>query len=71
ARRVVASQWSVDDASTALLMEEFFGRIAAVWGDARPAPFTTALRDAKRAVRARQEWAAPFYWSPFVLTGIR
>ena len=29
-----------------------------------------ALRDAKRHVRARRpEWAAPFHWAPFILTG--
>jgi len=70
-RRVIASQWSVDDASTALLMGELFGRIAAAERSGRTVPFATALRDAKRAVRKHPEWAAPFYWSPFVLTGIR
>jgi CHAT domain-containing protein len=29
-----------------------------------------ALRDAKRRIRARREWSAPFYWAPFILTGI-
>jgi tetratricopeptide (TPR) repeat protein len=71
ARRVIASQWSVDDASTAVLVGELFRRIAAAEKDGRTLPFAAALRDAKRAVRGRPEWASPFYWSPFVLSGIR
>jgi len=71
ARRVIASQWSVDDASTAVLIGDLFDRIAAAEQDGRTVSFAAALRDAKRAVRARSDWASPFYWSPFVLTGIR
>ena len=71
ARRVIASQWSVDDASTAVLIGELFRRIAAADRDGRTVSFAEALRDAKRAVRGRPEWASTFYWSPFVLTGIR
>ena len=71
ARRVIASQWSVDDASTAVLIGELFERIAAAEKNGRTISFAAALRDSKRAVRAHPGWASPFYWSPFVLTGIR
>jgi hypothetical protein len=28
-----------------------------------------ALQRARQAIRRREEWAAPFYWAPFVLIG--
>ena len=66
ARRVVASQWPVEDASTAALVGDLFRRIAAPDPDV-----ARALRDAKlRLRRSRPEWADPFFWAPFVLTGI-
>jgi CHAT domain-containing protein len=63
ARRVVASQWPVDDASTAALMGELYRRLAAAPDAA------VALRDAKRRLRGDARWADPFFWAPFVLTG--
>jgi CHAT domain-containing protein len=63
ARRVVASLWSVDDASTAALMGSFFRRLDP------DRPYSAALRDARRAVRANSKWRGPFYWAPFLLTG--
>ena len=63
ARRVVASQWPVDDVSTAALMGELYRRLAAAPDAAR------ALRDAKRHLRRDARWADPFFWAPFVLTG--
>jgi len=63
ARRVVASLWSVDDASTAALMGSFFRHLDP------DRPYAAALRDARRTVRANGKWKAPFYWAPFLLTG--
>ncbi|HEX5042916.1 MAG TPA: CHAT domain-containing protein [Candidatus Polarisedimenticolaceae bacterium] len=63
ARRVVASQWPVDDASTASLMGELYREMAA----GSDAAF--ALRDAKRSLRRDRRWADPLFWAPFVLTG--
>lgn len=68
-RRVVASQWSVNDASTATLMSGFFRSVGEAEKAGRPVDYARALRDAKREVRARPEWADPFHWAPFVLTG--
>jgi CHAT domain-containing protein/tetratricopeptide (TPR) repeat protein len=70
ARRVVASLWPVDDASTAALMGAFYERLAAGRRSGRP-DYALALRDARREVRERREWAAPYYWAPFVVTGAR
>jgi CHAT domain-containing protein len=69
ARRVVASQWEVDDKATAALMEAFVEEItdAAKRGD--KLPYARALRQARLKVRARPEWALPFYWAPFVFLG--
>ena len=66
ARRVVASQWAVDDASTAALVGDFFGAVVA---DGL-VDYAMALRNAKRAVRAQAGWADPYHWAPFVLTGV-
>jgi CHAT domain-containing protein len=69
ARRVIASQWAVNDASTAALMSGLFTQVVSAHRAGRPVDYATALRDAKRLVRDRAEWAAPFYWAPFVLMG--
>jgi CHAT domain-containing protein len=71
ARRVIASQWAVEDRSTAELMGSFFRRVAEAERAGTPVDYTRALRDAKRLIRSRPEWAHPYYWAPFVLTGAR
>ncbi len=70
-RRVIASQWPVDDASTAEIIGEFFRQIAAAEKAGKPLNYTKALRDAKLKVRQQEKWAEPFYWAPFVITGKR
>jgi tetratricopeptide (TPR) repeat protein len=70
-RRVVASLWQVEDASTAALVGAFFRRLAASERDGQPLAPAVALRDAKREVRAHAAWRQPFYWAPFVLAGAR
>ncbi|HEX6849925.1 MAG TPA: tetratricopeptide repeat protein [Candidatus Polarisedimenticolaceae bacterium] len=67
ARRVVATQWKVEDASAAALVGAFFGNLARE----KSPDFTSALAEAKRKVRANPATAAPFYWAAFVLTGSR
>jgi len=71
ARRVVASLWPVPDASTATLMGALFKRVAKETAAQRDADYSTALRDAKRALRREPATAAPFAWAPFTLTGRR
>jgi Uncharacterized protein conserved in bacteria len=59
----VLSQWAVNDASTALLMERFYKRLAA--GEAKG----DALRNAALSLSAEPDTAHPYYWAPFVLYG--
>jgi CHAT domain-containing protein len=61
----------VDDASTATLIATFFESVARSEAAGRPADYTALLASAKRTVRADPATAAPFYWAPFVLTGLR
>jgi CHAT domain-containing protein len=67
ARRVVATQWKVDDATTAVLVGDFLARVA----HDPSADMALALRDAKRAVRQSANTSQPFYWAAFVITGAR
>ncbi len=68
ARRVVASLWPVDDASTAALMASFYRRIARA-APGQPPDYARALRDARLELRSKEQWAEPYYWAPFVITG--
>ncbi|WP_119353663.1 CHAT domain-containing tetratricopeptide repeat protein [Azohydromonas sediminis] len=61
APNVVATLWTVDDASTAALMQEFYAGLCA---GRRPA---AALRDAQSARAAAGQH--PFYWAAFALHG--
>ncbi len=63
ASTVVASLWSVDDAATAQLFDEFYARLAG--GSAR----AEALRQARLALLGRPERAHPFHWAAFTLLG--
>jgi CHAT domain-containing protein len=69
ARRVVASHWSVDDESTAALMEAFFAEVTAASQRDGPVLYAQALQRARRKVRETSKWSTPFYWAPFVLVG--
>lgn len=71
AQRVIASQWTVNDASTAELMSALFRDVPGADRRRRQLDWTRVLRDAKRAVRAHAQSSAPFYWAPFVLAGVR
>ena len=62
ARRVIASLWEVNDASTPKLMDHLYSAITA--GE-EPA---VALRNAKLSLLHSQSvYQRPFYWAPFVL----
>lgn len=60
---VVASLWAVNDDSTSILMTEFYKALRN--GDGKAA----ALRKAQMAVRAKPEFAHPYYWAGFILFG--
>jgi CHAT domain-containing protein/tetratricopeptide (TPR) repeat protein len=69
ARRVVASHWGVNDESTAALMVAFFKEATAAAKKGKPIFYPGALRRAQQKLRGQDRWAAPFYWSAFVLVG--
>lgn len=58
---LVVSLWAVNDASTTLLMREFYAKLRQGWSKRQ------ALREAQ--LRTRQVYAHPYYWAPFVLMG--
>ncbi len=60
---VIASLWRTDDASTALLFEEFYGNLKKGMGKGE------ALRQAKLTLRKKAATASPYYWSSFILLG--
>lgn len=70
ARRVVASLWKVNDASTSQLMKYFYQGLRlgenSDFGDARPA---TALRSAQLRMMKQGIWRQPYYWAAFVVQG--
>jgi CHAT domain-containing protein/Tfp pilus assembly protein PilF len=72
ARRVVASNWLVDDAAAANLVSRFCDGVAAAEKDGKSPNYAESLWKAKRWVRnnpEHPEWENPCYWAPFVLVG--
>ena len=64
ARNVVVSLWRVNDSSTALLMEGFYGAALD-----RGQTLEEALASSKRALLGAAETRSPYYWAPFILAG--
>ncbi len=60
---VMATLWNVDDAATGQLMERFYTHLRA------GASKATALRRAQLDLLAEDQYADPFYWSAFVMSG--
>ena len=62
---IVASRWSVNDRSTAEVMEAFYFQMSQ-----KRSP-TVALRAAKLGMleSERMAFRHPYYWAPFVLVG--
>ena len=65
ARSIVVSYWQVADESTAELMTAFYRQLAG----RKPVSVRTALRNAKLKLMESDDYAAPYYWAPFVLIG--
>ncbi len=67
ARSVVVSLWQVADESTSKLMQDMFKRLSEDKNsnDHR----AKLLRETKLKMFKNKPYAAPFYWSPFVLIG--
>ncbi len=62
---VLATLWDVNDASTSLLMSDFYSRWLAHAADGK----AESLRQAQLALLQKADYAHPFYWAPFVLIG--
>ena len=73
ARRVVASQWTVDENSACIFAEEFLRQVAEDWKAGKMCNYAAAMAAARQEIRDDTEhpkWAGdPFYWAPFVLIG--
>ena len=72
ARRVVATNWLVDDEAAASLVSYFCSILANAEEAGKAADHAEALQNAKRWVRNNSdhpEWNSPYYWAPFVLVG--
>jgi CHAT domain-containing protein len=69
ARRVVASNWLVDDRAAASLVSYFCSSIASQEASGEKVDYAEALHKAKRWSRRQEKWKSPFFWSTFVLVG--
>jgi len=59
----VVAQWSVDDESTAALMQQFYGNLKSGQAKGR------ALQAAASSLRQEKQRRHPYYWAPFILMG--
>lgn len=66
-RRVVASNWLVDDQAAATLVSYFCGGLAKKSAGDRD--YAASLHAAKRYVRRQPQWQSPYFWAPLVLLG--
>jgi CHAT domain-containing protein len=69
AKRVVASNWLVDDEAVASLLSLFCTGIAQPPKNGAAPDHAEALQQAKRAIRKEAKWKSPYYWGTFVLVG--
>lgn len=69
ARRVVASNWLVDDEAAASIVSYFCGRVASAEREGKTPDYAQSLQQAKRWGRANKKWKHPYYWATFVLVG--
>jgi CHAT domain-containing protein/tetratricopeptide (TPR) repeat protein len=70
-RRVVASNWLVDDEAAATMMSVFCSAIAKSKELKEPVDYAESLRAARRRIRQDERWQSPYYWATFVLIGPR
>jgi len=63
AKNLTVSLWQVSDLSTAKLMTDFFQRVA------KGKNLSESLRKAKLKLLESENYASPYYWSPFILIG--
>ncbi|MBI1313842.1 CHAT domain-containing protein [bacterium] len=71
ARRVVATDWVVDDEAAASLVSYFSAGVAQAIGDDKPADYAKSLHVAQKWVRDQEKWSPPHFWGSFVLVGTK
>lgn len=69
ARRVVATNWLLDDEAAASMVSYFCSGLATAENKGEEPDYAQALNEAKRWVRSVEKWRCPYYWAPFVLLG--
>ena len=69
ARRVVATNWLVDDKAAASLVSYYCSLVAQAEEAGETLDSATALHRAKQWVQKQQHWSSPFYWGCFVQVG--
>ena len=60
---VISTLWKIDDAASAILIEDFYRRLL------DGVPTAEALQQAQLGLRRRAEYQKPYYWAAFSLTG--
>jgi CHAT domain-containing protein/tetratricopeptide (TPR) repeat protein len=68
-RRVVASNWLVDDRAAASLVSVFCSSLSGAESSDESVDYAAALQRAKRWCRSQEGWSSPYYWATFVLVG--
>ncbi|HRX83002.1 MAG TPA: CHAT domain-containing protein, partial [Pirellulaceae bacterium] len=68
-RRVVASNWVVDDQAGASLISYFASGLANAEKKQVDVDYASSLHAAKKWVRQQDKWSSPYYWATFVLVG--
>ena len=68
-KRVVASNWLVNDEAGARLIQYYCTALANDEKQSRPADYAKQLQSAKKWVRGQASWKHPYFWSTFVLVG--
>ncbi len=68
-RRVVASNWVVDDEAAASLISMFCSGVAKAEHEHQPVDYAGSLQESKRRIRRQEKWSSPYYWGTFVLVG--
>lgn len=69
AKRVVASLWKVNDASTSQLMKSFYQNLRLGEGGTSQTRPAAAMRRAQLEVMKQGIWRQPYYWAAFVVQG--
>jgi CHAT domain-containing protein len=67
-KRVIASNWLVDDEAGASLVSVFCSELVKEKPD-ESLDYAAKLQAAKRWVRNQEKWRSPYYWGTFVLVG--